>query len=249
MLTSKTGRKIGTTMLLAAGAIALGAVACDKNASNEPTGTNTNSASTPATPPASSATITGANMQQDPLASAENKARVKELPDETKISPPRQAQVLSGFTVEIRESPGGEAIATTTLGQPAREVARASGGDYYLVVLADPKDSSKQLAGWIYKDALENNAWAKETLTNPGAATGGGGTAKTTQELKCTHGEAHVRTSIDFCAKTCKDDSGCDKSAGEICDGVGREVHESDGKLSNISYCISSSSPKTNQGK
>ena len=224
--------------------LTLGVVGCDKteNPPSPPTNTTT---------PASQATITGAAVPIDPLANVENRAQVKEYADETKINPPKAAMAITGFSVQVRESPRGEMVTSTEVAQNVREIAKDAHGDYYLVVFDDPKNPGKQLAGWVYKDALENNGWA---MDNRGATAGSSanakassdGVEKSTLKLSCAHGESHLRTSSDFCAKTCKDDTGCDKKSGEICDGLGFEVHESTGKMTNSNYCISGASPKAN---
>ena len=248
MLTGKTSRTM-TTTTLASLALALGVVACDKNAPDNSMSSNNNPiAPTPNTPAAAgSANLTGATVQQDPLANVENRASIKDYPDETKFNPPRQAQLITGFAVEARESPRGDVVTSVETSAPVRELARDARGDYYLVVFSDPKDATKQIAGWYYKDALEKNYWPSDTAGAAGSTAKGKSldTGKT-EKLSCSRGQSHVRTSIDFCAKTCKDDTGCDKKAGEICDGLGFEVHESTGKLANANYCISSTSPKAN---
>jgi hypothetical protein len=217
-------------ILLAAVALALCAVGCEKEGENP---------SAPAPKPASSAAVTGAEIPADPLANVENKGQVKRYPDETKITPSKQAQLIDGFSVDMRESPRGDVLTTTMVTQTVTEVARDARGDYYLVTYDDPKNAGKQLAGWVYKDALENTAWST------GAAGGPSGAARSAK-LACGHGEAHLRTAKDFCAKTCKDDTNCDKRAGEICDGLGFLVPEGGGKVTNVNFCISSWSPTAN---
>jgi hypothetical protein len=219
-----------TTILVAAGAIALCVVGCEKEGENP---------SAPAPKPASSAVITAAEVPADPFVNVENKAQVKRYPDERKISPPKQAQLIDGFSIDMRESPRGDVLTTTVVSQTVSEVARDPRGDYYLVIVADPNNAGKQLAGWVYKDALENTGWST-------GAAGGPNRMASAAKLACGHGEAHVRTTTDFCAKTCKDDTNCDKRAGEICDGLGFLVPEGAGKVTNVNYCISSSSPSAN---
>jgi hypothetical protein len=230
-----------TWVRLLVGAMAIGAVACNDSSS---------SASAPAPSPAGSATVTGANATiVDALANVENKSQVKELADDVKMTPPKQAALITGFTIQVRESPGGDIVTTSEAVERVTEIAHDASNDYYLVVYADPKAPGKQLAGWVYKDALENNAWwgnNAEALSGSanGAAKDGSGAGMT--KLACASGESHLRTTKDFCAKVCKDDTGCDKRAGDICDGLGFQVQESSGKLSNATYCIPRSSSKAN---
>ena len=105
------------------------------------------------------------------------------------------------------------------------EVAREARGDYYLVTYPDADDTSKQLAGWVFKDAVENNAWMSQdpTIASPkSAATSKGGMAT----LSCGKGESHMKTDHDFCAKACRDDGACGKTQSEACDGLAFEVRD-----------------------
>jgi hypothetical protein len=247
MLTNKTNRM---TLLMAA-AVTLGAVACDKSSVDNGSSNTSPNRDTPTAgaseAPTDMATITGANVPSDPLANVENKANVKEYPDETKIRPPKEAQLITGFAVQVRESPRGDVIASTETSELVREVARDPRGDYYLVVFPDPRNHGEELAGWVYKDALENDSWADDAnFGTGGSANAKTENAKSTVKLTCARGQSHVRTSIDFCAKVCKDDRECDKKTSEICDGLGFAVHERTGKLANANYCVSSTAPGAN---
>ena len=234
MLTRKT--------MLLAGAVLLAAAACDTNrASNA---NNNASASQPSSQPGpeleqpaggTAVTNTGAAVEVDPLASVENKDRVKRSPDEVKILPNRTAQLITGFAAAVRTSPSGDEVTTIEKTVNVTEVARNRAGDYYLVVYPDPKDPSKQLAGWVYKDALENTGWSTSDQTS-------GGSLQNTMasKLDCSHGEAHLRTDHDFCGKACKDDKSCEKKSGELCDGLAFDVHERTNKLTSTRYCIPS---------
>ena len=79
------------------------------------------------------------------------------------------------------------------------------------------------------KNTLENTEWSSTAAEN-----------KVLNKMECRSGEKHVRTDADFCARTCVDDSGCDKKVGAVCDGLAFEVAK-DGKLSNTRYCTSDS--------
>jgi hypothetical protein len=253
------------TALLVAGVITLGAVACDRDtsssSSNAPVLPVPGSPAATAGDTADAARITGAQVTADPLIDAENKDRIKQYPDEVKISPPKRAALITGFTVQVRESPRGNVVSTSETVQSVREIAHDPNSDYFLVVFDDPNAPGKQLAGWVYKDALENSAWwsDKDTAGAPapaavaasnvgakGAKTSTGVTVRAATKMTCAHGQSHMRTTQDFCAKACKDDTGCDKNAGEICDGLGFQVQESSGKMTNANYCISRSAPNAN---
>jgi len=234
------------TIVVAFGVISAGAIACQNN-----TPGTTNNAPSPSPPAApnpeatSVAPVTNTNAvaPADPLALAENKTDIKQYPDEYKFSPPRQAKMITGFSAEVRSAPSGDSISTVETAANVTEVARDAKGNYYLVLYPDTKDSSKQLAGWVYKDALENVAWSETVPTQ----TQGKALSNTmATKLDCSTGQAHLRTDRDFCGKTCKDDKGCDKAKGEICDGLAFEVRESTSKVSNARYCISSTSPFAN---
>ena len=89
--------------------------------------------------------------------------------------------------------------------------------------------------------AASTPAWSQTTPpTGKALATTAGA------KLACERGQNHLRTDRDFCAKTCKDDKGCDKDKGEICDGLAFEVNDSNGKQTDSRYCISQSAPFAN---
>jgi hypothetical protein len=229
-----------TTMLLA-GAALVASAACDENRASNPN-------NSPPIPPApqpspeleqpsggTPVTNTGATLEIDPLASAENRDRVKQYPDQVRIAPARTAQLITGFAAAVRVSPNGDETSTIETAQNVTEVARNRTGDYYLIVYSDPKSPSKELAGWVYKDALENTGWSTSDNTS-------GGSLPNTMasKLDCAHGEVHLRTDRDFCGKSCKDDGNCDKKGGEICDGLAFNVHERTNKTTSTRYCIPS---------
>jgi hypothetical protein len=182
-------------------------------------------------------TLTGGVANVGPLAKAANRDEVKELPDEVRIDPEKEARIASGFQAPVRSAPDGDVISTIDPADHATEIARDPKGDHYLVIFPDPKDASKKLAGWVFRDAVENDSWA----TTPAASNEGA------SKLACGKGEVHLRTDHDFCGKSCKDDSVCNRAAGELCDGLAFEVHETLKHRSNVRYCIAdgSSSSRT----
>jgi len=233
------------TMLLTATVLTLGAVACEnKNPSSTggPTPEAPMTQQNNAAPPAP-VTNTNASLAADPLANVENKDKVKEYPDQLRIMPPRQARLITGFAAAIREAPAGESISTIETTEDVTEVARSARGDYDLIVYPDPKDSTKQLAGWVHRSALENTAWSTQGTASQGGSVSAATTNSAITKMACANGQAHLRTDRDFCAKSCKDDKGCDGASGELCDGLAFEVHEHTNKLSSARFCVSGSTP------
>jgi hypothetical protein len=111
-------------------------------------------------------------------------------------------------------------------------------GDYFLVTYPDPKGSNKTYAGWVYRDALVGEGTA---LSEPI-----GGKMSEGAKLSCARGQSHLRTTQDFCGKTCSDDKGCDAAKGQICDGLAFAVNDRTSDLTDTRYCIDGSSPQAN---
>lgn len=174
-------------------AVALVLVACDANHSSSATATPEPNVT--AAPPGT-VTNTGATVQgaTDPLANVVNKDLVKEPADESRVTPAKVIEVASGFTIPVRSAPHGGAIDSLAPSAIVTEIARDPQGDYYLVVYRDRDDASKQFAGWVFKDAVENTAWATQA-TVPAAhgstpsATGIAGTASKSVEPALTCGK------------------------------------------------------------
>ena len=236
------------TIMVALGVISAGAAACQNNTPGTSSTSSTEAPATPATannnanaPSPNTVTNTNATIAADPLAQAENKEQVKQYADEYHFTPARPAKMVTGFSTQVRSAPSGDAITTVETVDNVTEVARDAKGNYYLVLYPDPKDATKQLAGWVYRGALENTAWSQTTPPS-------GKALATTQgaKLACERGQVHLRTDRDFCAKSCKDDKGCDKDKAEICDGLAFEVNDTTGKQTNARYCIAESSPSAN---
>jgi hypothetical protein len=229
------------TMWTAAAAIAVCAMGCD----------NATSSTTPAPAPAPSPVsntnaVVPTPAVTDPIANVANRARIKDDPNATKIDPPKAATLVTGFSTITRESPRGAAMETVETIANVSEVERD--GDYYLITYPDPKGSTKTYAAWVYKDALESGQWATTSATqatgNAVQLTNANPTAA--NKLACASGLSHVRTTRDFCAMTCKDDTGCDSKIGQICDGLAFKVNESNNKTENTRFCISDTSRNAN---
>ncbi|HEY2516713.1 MAG TPA: hypothetical protein VGI39_37845, partial [Polyangiaceae bacterium] len=191
------------TIMVALGVISAGAAACQNNTPGTSSTSQSTQAPATANNPSSAVTNTNAAVPADPLAQAENKDQVKQYPDEYHFTPSRSAKMITGFSTQVRSSPSGDAITTVETVDNVTEVARDAKGNYYLVLYPDPKDSSKQLAGWVYRSSLENTAWSQTT-----PPTGKALAATAGAKLACERGQNHLRTDRDFCAKTCKDDKG-----------------------------------------
>jgi glucose/arabinose dehydrogenase len=218
------------TIALTASALVLVMSACQHTAPAASTTAQTNEPT--------KVTNTSATLPSDPLANVENRANVKTYPDETTFTPPRPAQLITGFGSEVRESPMGDTLATVETTEQVNEVARDKKGDYYLILYPDPANPSKKLAGWVYKDALENTSWAAS------GTSGAAATTPATTKLDCAKaspGQAHMRTDHDFCAKPCTSDSACDTKAGQRCDGHAFDVNDKTNKVTSAKYCVSAS--------
>jgi hypothetical protein len=193
-------------VLFAVGAFAV--AGCDK------LGATDGSSSAPSQP----VTNTNATVDTDPIAQAENAASVKQYAEELKLAP--RATALATESTPVRSRPQSrDKVAVLANGIGVTELAKEY--DYYLVLFSDPQDANKKLAGWVYKDAIENYA-GKAIAPAPG--------------LSCKEGEAHVLTDREFCATSCKDDDDCAEIGG-VCDGSGKMASAMHA-LSEGHYCI-----------
>jgi hypothetical protein len=220
------------TMIWAAAAIATTAMGCDN-------GTTANPQSTPATTPAPAAppaTVTNTNAIEavDPLALVANRADLTTDPNAIKIDPPKSAVLVTGVATTVRQSPRGSMIKVIETTSTVKEVERD--GNYFLVTFPDPKGSAQTFAGWVYRDSLVGEG---PTVAAPG-------TARATGKLACATGESHLRTTQDFCGKTCADDHDCDSSKGQICDGIGFKINEKTDAHTDARYCISDTASGAN---
>ena len=232
-------------MLISSGCAATVAVAlfaCESNRSS-----STTSTPEPKTTAAPQTTVTNTNAtvptSGDVLANVSNRSRVTEPADEAKILPPKAVKIPAGFTVPLRSGPRGEWIGSLSTSANVSEVARDPTGSYFLVLYPDPDDSAKQLAGWVFKDAVENTTWSSQDTAlgpqAPHAAASGGKEAK----LACGKGESHMKTDRDFCAKPCGDDAACAGSKSETCDGLAFEVRDGATRMQTARYCVSAGAP------
>jgi hypothetical protein len=216
-------------------ALALALVACNPNPPSSSTTVTPESKPTPETVTNTNATLPAGG---DVLASVANRGRITEPPDEAKITPTKSVRISPGFSIPVRAAPHGDWIASLAATASVNEVARDARGDYYLVTYPDVDDTSKQLAGWVFKDAVENTAWMSQdpTIVPPKSAA----TSKTAT-LSCGKGESHLKTDHDFCAKACRDDVACSKTQSEACDGLAFEVRDGATRLETARYCVSTS--------
>ncbi len=217
-----------------AAAIAAVAMGCDK-----PTDQSATSSATPPNAPATAAapaTVTNTNAiaAADPLANVANRDKLTADPNATKIDPPKAVALVTGVATILRESPRGSKLEMVETTANVKELERD--GNYFLIAFPDPKGSDKTYAGWVYRDALVGES--------SGAAVPSG--VRTTGKLACANGESHLRTTQDFCGKTCDDDRGCDSSKGQICDGIGFKINEKTDAHTDTRYCISDTAPGAN---
>jgi hypothetical protein len=177
--------------------------------------------------PGQTVTNTNATVTKkvDPLANVANRDQLMTDPNAEAVDPPKSAALLTGYSTSLRKGPRGETFETLETTANVKEIQRD--GDYFLVTYPDPKGSGKTLAGWVYKDSIVGEG---SNLT-PGMPRNAG-------KLDCPSGNTHVRTTRDFCAKTCKQDSTCDTQKGELCDGIAFEVNEKKNEVTNTRICI-----------
>lgn len=207
------------------------------------------------TPPEQPVTITNAPVTPpaatppaNPIAKASNATEVTQFPEQMKLSP-TQATIMS-IAATVRPAPqSSDKVQVVKQGLAVTEVAKDK--DYILVLFNDPNDTSKEKAGWVHKDSLENYAFEanakgdktdKTPVTGQSAAKG----APAASKLTCNKGEARLETDHAFCAQTCKDDGDCKKLNG-VCDGNGKMVDIS-GKLQSAHYCVTESAPGATTG-
>jgi hypothetical protein len=196
-------------VLLAVGALAL--AACDKlSAKDEPS-------SVPGQP-VTNTNATIASEKLDPIAQAGNASSVKRYPDEAKLAP--ASKLLLGMTT-VRTMPEGSEV-VAVIGRNVDVTEFAKDHDYYLVLFPDPNDSSRKLAGWVYKDAVESST-GKAIARTPG--------------ITCKAGEVGVvAADHEFCATPCSVDGDC-ANAGGVCDGSG-QIASGTLALSGGAYCV-----------
>ena len=226
------------TLSWAAAFLVAGGVACE-NAKTSDHATSEPAGSTPAaegTNPNSPVRNTNAIVERpvDPLANVANRDRITPDPSASKIDPPKQASLVTRFATTVRESPRGSKVEVLETTAPVTEIERD--GDYYLIKYPDPKGSGHLLAGWVFRDALVGENSSGNVVA---------GAPRETGKLHCARGESHLRTSEDFCGKTCKGDSDCSESKGELCDGIASKVDEKKNEMSDARYCVTGSSSMT----
>ncbi len=230
-----------TTMWTAAAAIAVFAMGCD-NATSTPT-----PAPAPAPNPVSNTNaMVPTPTVTDPIANVANHDRIKADPNATVINPPKAATLVTGFATILRESPRGARMETIETTANVNEVERD--GDYYMITYPDPKGTTKTYAAWVYKDALESGQWASQAAsqTNSNTVQLTNANPAAVNKLGCTSGLTHLRTTRDFCAATCQDDTNCDSKTDQICDGLAFKVDEKTNKTASARYCIPETSRAAN---
>ena len=224
---------------------ALGLVACE----NPQTKTEPNPGATTTPPAEKPVTITNAPVAPkepvavapvNPIANASNASEVTQFPDQQKVAPSTAKIVTVAATV--RPAPqSSDQVQVVKQGLEVTEVA--SDKDYFLVLFNDPSDSTKQKAGWVHKDAVQNYAFERTDKTGkePQAGPAAAKTAPAAAKLTCNTGEVRLQTDKEFCAHQCKEDSDCKKLNG-VCDGSGKMVSLS-GQLTPAHYCVTTSAP------
>jgi hypothetical protein len=106
---------------------------------------------------------------------------------------------LEWSSSKVRKKPQGDQVAALPKKTAVTKIAEHQG--FYLITFADPKDSTKLLEGWVYKDAFTAEV-AMET-----APVGG----KCPEGMKLTESAATGKV----CTKTCTSTAQC--KSGFVC--------------------------------
>jgi Cys-rich repeat protein len=99
----------------------------------------------------------------------------------------------------VRKKPQGDQVAALAKGTSVTKIAEHQG--FYLITFADPKDATKQLEGWVYKDAFTAQV-AMETTPTGGKCPDG---------MKLTESAATGKV----CSKICTSNAQC--TSGFVC--------------------------------
>jgi hypothetical protein len=178
------------------------------------------------------ATVPRGATPNDPLADAQNRDQVMQYADMNRV-PPTPARIMAGVPTTVRSSPRGDQVQVLGTGTTVNVVAKRA--DYDLILYPDPKDTTKRLAGWVYKDAVDAANWppiaATSKTKSPGAA----------QERKslCEPGESELRSAGELCARTCTKDAECTNLPGGLCDGVAYSLNKDGSTATTMTrYCV-----------
>ena len=177
------------------------------------------------------AAVVDAEAPPSPVADAKNSADVARFPAETPVSDDDLKLASTGIA---RTSPKtGTVVATLKPGTDVLKIAEYQSS--ILVTLADPRDASSTLMGWIGKesfsappasakrDAGASDAGAGEKVADAGAKVAdagakvdaGGGDAK---KPACAAGQVSVVLAKDpVCRKKCAKDADCKGGAAGTC--------------------------------
>lgn len=136
----------------ASGALFLVLLACK----GAPTSTSSDAGAAPVASTTVAATAsTPSTASAAPSASAPkaptvaNESDVARFPDEKKLD---EEAVLQWSSSKVRKKPQGDPVVSLAKGTSVTKIAERQG--FFLITFADPKDASKRLEGWVYKDAF-----------------------------------------------------------------------------------------------
>jgi hypothetical protein len=163
------------------------------------------------------------DKKADATALASNEQDVKRYPDEKKLEG-KTAEKLFWSASNVRKSlePKADVVATLAKGTLVEQLA--SRGNNFLVRFDDPKDKTKKLMGWLYKDAFTG-----ETTNPDGSVTKPG--------IKCAAGLTHFSfEGDDYCAKRCTSDKQC--TGGETCSGLDFAMKDGDKVVGRARHCM-----------
>jgi Cys-rich repeat protein len=182
-------------------------LACRGSSSSESTATSASAApiaSAPATTASAASTAsaiatstaTTAASSAPVNAAPSNAADVTRFPDEKKLS---EKATLEWSSSKVRKKPQGDQVAALAKGTSVTKIAEHQG--FFLITFADPKDATKQLEGWVYKDAFTPEV-AMESSPVGGKCPDG---------MKLTQSAATGKV----CSKICTSNAQC--SSGFVC--------------------------------
>jgi hypothetical protein len=125
-----------------------------------------------------------------------NAADITRFPDEKKMA---EKATLEWSSSKIRKKPQGDIVVSLPKKTGVTKLAEHQG--FYLVAFADPKDATKQLEGWVYKDAFTAEIAMETTPVN----------GKCPDGMKLTESAATGKV----CSKTCATSAQC--QTGFVC--------------------------------
>lgn len=138
-----------THVAAACGALLLALLACKGAATSVDAGSTPTPSTTTAPSTTAAATASVAPSASATTAPTANESDVARFPDEKKLD---ERAVLQWSSSKVRKKPQGDPVVSLPKGTNVTKIAEHQG--FFLITFADPKDSSKRLMGWVFKDAF-----------------------------------------------------------------------------------------------